>query len=127
MNSKSTITFQDVIFDNVNQTMTILNGTKGTCSFKDIKECAVLNESAKHHGKGEPFAVTIATGPLPVGLFTERAFFVGVKVTLKDGTVLAIYTSKTATRNNTDLHKKDTQEAKKIKKILDQVISDCEV
>lgn len=123
-NNETIIPFQDVIFNKANQTMTIINGTTGTYSLKAIKECAVVNEDAKYHGKEKPFAITVSTGPLPVGLFTERSFFVGLKVTLKDDTVLAIYTSKTATRNNTDLHKRDTQEAKRIKKILDQMIND---
>lgn len=120
----NTVNFPEVIFDYMNQTMTIVNGTKGTYSFKEIKECAVVNEYAKYHGQEEPFAVTVSTSPLPVGLFTERAFYVGVKIMLKDGTVLAVYTSKTETRNHTDFHKKDTKEAQKIKKIIDQIIQD---
>lgn len=122
--TKSVIVFPEVEFDDHNQTMTIINGTAGTYPYKDIKECIIANESAKHHGKSEPFAVTVATSPLPVGLFTERAFYVGLKITLADDTVVAIYTSKTATRNNTDLHKSDTQAAKKIKKVIDRIIND---
>ncbi len=122
--ANSMIVFPEVTFDDDNQTMTILNGTEGTYDYKDIKECVIANESAKHRGKEKPFAVTVVTSPLPVGLFTERAFYVGLKITLMDGTVLAIYTSKTATRNNTDLHKADTQAAQKIKKVLDRIIKD---
>lgn len=118
----TTMNFRDVIFDHEKQAMTILHGTKGTYPYRDIKACKILNENAKYHGDGEPFAVTVSTSPLPVGLFSERAFYVGLKITLQDDTVLAIYTSETATRNNTDLHKKDTQEAENIKGVIDKIL-----
>lgn len=111
-----------VLFDYDNRIMKVLNGSCGEYSFDDIKECVILNERAKYHGKKEPFYVTVSTSPLPVGLFTERSFYVGLKITLKNDKIIAIYTSKTATRANTDLHLNDTKVAKLIKKEIDEII-----
>lgn len=116
------IIFESVVFDKEDKSMTILNGTEGTYSYKDIKECKVLNEKAKYHGKEEPFFATIANGPLGGGTMWESSIFVGLKLTMKDDSVLAIYTSKEATTINTDLHIKDKEEAEKIKEVIDKII-----
>ncbi|MDD7282221.1 hypothetical protein [Floccifex sp.] len=112
-----------VQFDYDKRIIRIINGTKGEYPFDNIKECFVLNEDAKYKGKTEPFSVIVKTGPLPLGLLTEKAFYVGVKIINKNGSVLAIYTSKQKTRNNTDYHKKDRKNAEEIKKLIDEIIT----
>lgn len=117
------IVFDSVIFDKDDKVMTILNGSKGTYSYKDIKKCSILNEKAKYHKKSEPFSVTVPNGPLPVGMISEPSLYVGLKLVMNDDHVLAIYTSKEATNINTDVHIKDREEAKEIKAFIDKVIA----
>lgn len=52
----------------------------------------------------------------------EQPFYVGLKVTLKDNSILAIYTSKKPTRTQTDLHLNDYQTAVEIKELIDKII-----
>lgn len=114
--------FDSVLFDKKNQTMTILNGTQGAYAYADIVSCKVLNENKRVHGKGEPFSATVPSGPLPSGMIFEKAVYVGVKVTLKDGHVLGIYTSSKPTRINTDVYRVARNEADHIKRIIDRII-----
>lgn len=122
-NSESKIMFDSVIFDKEDKTMTILNGTEGTYSYKEIKKCDILNEKAKYHKKSEPFSVTVPNGPLPLGMISEPSLYVGLKLVMNDDRVLAIYTSNKATNINTDAHIKDREEAKEIKVFIDKVIA----
>lgn len=116
------IIFDSFIFDTENKTITILNGSEGTYSYKNIVKCNILNEKAKYHGKDKPFLATVPNGPLGGGSMWEFQIYVGLKLTMADNTILAIYTSKKATTINTDIHIKDINEAKKIKKTIDKII-----
>lgn len=123
MKNLTNVVFESVIFDKDNKTMTILNGTKGTYSYKDIKKCSVLNEKAKYHEKEKPFLACVPNGPLGGGTMWESSIFVGLKLVMADDSILAIYTSKVATSINTDLHIKDMEEAKKIEAFIKKSIS----
>lgn len=78
-------------FDDLNRQFTIESGTYSYC---DVARVSVLNEKAKYKGKGIPFTAILPSGPLPAGILQDPYLFVGVKVVLKDETVLAIYISK---------------------------------
>lgn len=119
---KSTVVFDSVVFDKESKTMTILNGTEGTYPYTDIIRCAVLNEKAKTHGTGEPFTALVPNGPLPVGMMSEPAIYTGLKVTMANQKILAIYISKTPTHINTDQHIADRKEAEQIKHFIDTAI-----
>lgn len=93
----------------------------GTYSYCDVARVSVLNEKAKYKGKGVPFTAILPSGPLPAGILQDPYLFVGVKVVLKDGTVLAIYISKEKTMVNTDQYIQDRKVAEKIKEVMKNV------
>ena len=96
-------------FDDINKQFTI---PSGTYSYSDVVRVSVLNEKAK--GKGIPFTAILPSGPLPFGILQDPYLFVGVKVVLKDETVLAIYVSKEKVLLNSDMYLSDLKEAKSI-------------
>ncbi|WP_295570131.1 hypothetical protein [uncultured Holdemanella sp.] len=105
-------------FDDLNKQFTIESGTYSYC---DVARVSVLNEKAKYKGKGVPFTAILPSGPLPAGILQDPYLFVGVKVVLKDGTVLAIYISKEKTMVNTDQYIQDRKVAEKIKEVMKNV------
>ena len=108
MNSKKE--FRSVIFDFDKKIMEILDGSKGTYNFKDISKASVLNEKAKYHNKTPHFTALVPHGPLPQGLLQNPYLYVGIKVVLSDGSILAIYISKNQTMSNTDQYIHDREE-----------------
>ena len=108
-------------FDNINKQFTI---PSGTYSYSDVVRVSVLNEKAKHKGKGVPFKAILPSGPLPSGILQDPYLFVGVKVVLKDGTILAIYVSKEKTMVNTNQYIQDRKVAEKIREVMKDV---CEI
>lgn len=116
--------FDEVIFDKRDKTMTILNGSKGTYDYRQIKKCEILHELARYKGKTEPFKRFIVVGVewMTQANILERAFYVGLKITMKDNTILGIYTSNQATHIQTDIHIKGYKEAKQIKDFVDKII-----
>ncbi|RGS29438.1 hypothetical protein DWY01_09425 [Eubacterium sp. AF22-8LB] len=105
-------------FDDLNRQFTIESGTYSYC---DVARVSVLNEKAKYKGKGVPFTAILPSGPLPAGILQDPYLFVGVKVVLKDETVLAIYISKEKTMVNTDQYIQDRKVAEKIKEVMKNV------
>lgn len=105
-------------FDDLNQQFAIESGTYSYC---DVARVSVLNKKAKYKGKGVPFTAILPSGPLPAGILQDPYLFVGVKVVLKDGTVLAIYISKEKTMVNTDQYIQDRKVAEKIKEVMKNV------
>ena len=85
-----------------------------TYSYSDVVRVSVLNEKAKYKEKGIPFTAILPSGPLPSGTLQNPYLFVGVKVVLKDETVLAIYVSKEKVLLNSDMYLSDLKEAKSI-------------
>lgn len=108
-------------FDDFNKQFAIESGTYSYC---DVARVSVLNEKAKYKGKGVPFTAILPSGPLPSGILQDPYLFVGVKVVLKDETILAIYVSKEKTMVNTDQYIKDRKVAEKIKEVMKNV---CEI
>lgn len=88
------IQYDSVLFDTENKTMEILDGTKGIYPYTEIVECKRVNELAKYKGKEEPFTHIYYGGRVQGRCFGEKGFYVGLKITLKDGSFLAIYISK---------------------------------
>lgn len=98
--------FDEVIFDKRDKTMIILNGTKGTYDYRQIKKCEILNEAAYHKGKEEPFKHIIVAGVewMTQANILERSFYVGLKITMKDNSVLGIYTCNQPTNTCSNRH-----------------------
>ena len=90
-----------VKFDDSCKQFEIVTGTQGKYSYDDVTRVSVLNEKAKYKGKGIPFTAVLPGGPLPYGLLQNPYLYVGVKIVLKNETVLAIYVSKEKTMVNT--------------------------
>lgn len=89
-----------------------------TYSYSDVVRVSVLNEKAKYKEKGIPFTAILPSGPLPSGILQDPYLFVGVKVVLKDETILAIYVSKEKTMVNTNQYIKDRKVAEMIKEVM---------
>lgn len=111
-------------FDDSRKQFEILTRTQGKYSYDDVIRVSVLNEKAKYKGKGIPFIAVLPGGPLPSGLLQNPYLYVGVKIVLKDETVLAIYVSKEKTMVNTDQYIQDRKIAKKIEEMIKNV---CEI
>lgn len=88
------------------------------------KERSCIAFKAKYKGKGIPFTAVLPGGPLPSGLLQNPYLYVGVKIVLKNETVLAIYVSKEKTMVNTDQYIQDRKIAKKIEEVIKNV---CEI
>lgn len=108
-------------FDDLNKQFII---PSGRYSYSDVVRVSVLNEKAKYKGKGIPFTAILPSGPLPSGILQDPYLYVGVKIILKDGTILAIYVSKEKTMVNTNQYIKDRKVAEKIKEVMKNV---CEI
>ncbi|MBS6258409.1 MAG: hypothetical protein KH442_06125 [Holdemanella biformis] len=98
-------------FDDLNKQFTI---PSDTYSYSDVVRVSVLNEKAKYKEKSVPITAILPSGPLPSGILQNPYLFVGVKVVLKDETVLAIYVSKEKVLFNSDMYLSDLKEAKLI-------------
>ena len=84
------------------------------CLYSDILKCSIQNEDANFKGKTKPFTHTIlGQTPFMAGAI-EPMMYVGIKLTLKDGTVLPIYVSKKKALLNSDMYLSDLKEAKSI-------------
>ena len=110
-----------VKFDDSCKQFEIVTGTQGKYSYDDVTRVSVLNEKAKYKGKGIPFTAVLPGGPLPSGLFQNPYLYVGVRIVLKNETVLAIYVSKEKTMVNTDQYIQDRKIAKKIEGVIKDV------
>ncbi|MFR4448814.1 MAG: hypothetical protein ACLT8P_14510 [Holdemanella porci] len=109
-----------VKFDDSCKQFEIVTGTQGKYSYDDVTRVSVLNEKAKYKGKGIPFTAVLPGGPLPSGLFQNPYLYVGIKVVLKDNSVLPIYVSKEKVLFNSDKYLNDVKEANDILKKLEK-------
>ncbi|MGN1276680.1 MAG: hypothetical protein ACI4UK_06810 [Floccifex sp.] len=114
--------FDSVKFDTEKKTMEILNGTAGIYPYTEILECKKLNELAKYKGKEEPFTHIYYGGRVQGHCFGEKGFYVGLKITLKNGQILAIYISKEKVYAGNDFQKRDYKGAQEIKAFIDKII-----
>lgn len=82
--------------------------------YSDILKCSIQNEDANFKGKTKPFTHTIlGQTPFMAGAI-EPTMYVGIKLTLKDGTVLPIYVSNEKVLFNSDKYLSDLKEAESI-------------
>lgn len=116
------VKFDSVMFDKDTKKFIVYNGTEGEYDYRDIVKCSILNEEAKFRGKGEPFQHQVLGGVTFVSMLGEPSLYVGLKLTMKDDRVIAIYVSKEKTQVNTDLYHKDHEEAEAIKSFIDKAI-----
>lgn len=120
--SKSLITYDSVIFNKNDHVFIVLNGTQGTYSYTEIMKCSVLNEDSKYHGKTEPFLHQVLGGTTFVTMLGEPTVYVGLKLTMSDERLVAIYVSKVKTVTNSDQYMEDRKTAEEIKALFDKII-----
>ena len=78
------------------------------------------NEDANFKGKTKPFTHTILGGATFMAGAVEPMMYVGIKVVLKDNSVLPIYVSKEKVLFNSDKYLNDVKEANAILKELEK-------
>lgn len=110
--------FDSVIIDPQEKTFTILDGSVGTYPLKDIKHIQILGEHARKRGKTPPFTYMVLLFNHYRTAIFEPSFYVGLKIDMKDGSVLAIYLSKKKTFTGTDIARKAIAEGEKIRNIM---------
>ena len=115
--------YKCVQFDFDANTMELLNGTVGIYNLDDIDKCSVMNEEAKFKGKSKPFSHQVLGGTTFFTTLGEPRIYVGLKITLKNGDILAIYTSENPTGINTDQYHKDRALAQKIETIIKEKVA----
>ncbi|GJM59319.1 hypothetical protein [uncultured Dubosiella sp.] len=117
------IIFDSVTFDLLNKTFEILDGSIGVYRYEDIKRFAILNENARYRGKQTPFTALLPGSGLPAGIFSYPYMYVGIKVVLKDETILGIYVSKEKTMLNTDQYIHDRKIANEISQVFQDIVN----
>ena len=85
-----------------------------SCLYEEIQKCSIQNEDANFKGKTKPFTHTFMAGAV------EPMMYVGIKVVLKDNSVLPIYVSKEKVLFNSDKYLNDVKEANDILKELEK-------
>ena len=94
-----------VKFHDEEKRLEIIGGA--SCLYEEIQKCSIQNEDANFKSKTKPFAV-------------EPMMYVGIKVVLKDNSVLPIYVSKEKVLFNSDKYLNDVKEANDILKKLEK-------
>lgn len=116
------VKYDSIEFNKSDKTFTILNGSTGTYSYTEIVKCSVLNEDSKFRGKTDPFEHQVLGGTAFLSMLGEPSLYVGLKLTMKDNTVLGVYISKEKTFVNSDVYNKDREEAESIKLFIEKII-----
>lgn len=117
--SENIIIFDSVIIDKEEKVFTVLDGSVGTYSLRDIKHIQILGEKASKRGKTAPFTYMVLLSQFyQRAAFFEPQFYVGLKIDMKDGSVVAIYLSKKKTFTGTDIARKAIAEGEKIREIM---------
>ena len=111
-----------VSFDDTAGKLIIHNGDDEEVSYESISKVSVQNEDENFKGEGTPFVHTVFEGASFFTFFGGPNFYVGDKLTLKDGTVKAIYVSEKPTTFGTDIYRADKARADHIKAEIDQRI-----
>lgn len=116
------VKYDSIEFNKSDKTFTILDGSTGTYSYTEIVKCSVLNEDSKFRGKTEPFEHQVLGGTAFLSILGEPSLYVGLKLTMRDHTVLGVYISKEKTFVNSDVYNKDREEAETIKVFIEKII-----
>lgn len=116
------VKYDSIEFNKNDKTFTILNGSTGTYSYTEIVKCSVLNEDSKFRGKTDPFEHQVLGGTAFLSMLGEPSLYVGLKLTMRDNTVLGVYISKEKTFVNSDVYNKDREEAESIKLFIEKII-----
>lgn len=116
------VKYDSIEFNKSDKTFTILNGSTGTYSYTEIVKCSVLNEDSKFRGKTDPFEHQVLGGTAFLSMLGEPSLYVGLKLTMRDNTVLGVYISKEKTFVNSDVYNKDREEAESIKLFIEKII-----
>jgi len=116
--SNQTILFDSLIIDKEEKTFTVLDGSVGTYPLKDIKHIQILGEHARKRGKTPPFTYMVLLANHYRTAIFEPSFYVGLKIDMKNGDVVAIYLSKKKTYSCTDMARKAIAEGEKIRNIM---------
>ena len=114
--------FDSVIIDQEDKTFTVLDGSVGTYALEDIKHIQILGEHARKRGKTPPFTYMVLLANHYRTAIFEPSFYVGLKIDMKNGDVIAIYLSKKKTYSCTDVARKAMAEGEKIRKIMKKYI-----
>lgn len=114
--------FQSVVFDDESKKLSIIIGSSGEVAYTDIEKVSVANEDAKFKGKSTPFTHQVLGGVTFMSIAAEPSLYVGIKLTLKDHSVRAIYVSDIKTQFNTSIYQKDREEAEEIQKLIQERI-----
>lgn len=115
------VKYDSIEFNKNDKTFTILNGSTGTYSYTEIVKCSVLNEDSKFRGKTDPFEHQVLGGTAFLSMLGEPSLYVGLKLTMRDNTVLGVYISKEKTFVNSDVYNKDREEAESIKLFIEKI------
>lgn len=91
-----------------------------SCLYNDIQKLSIQNEDANFKGKTKPFTHTILGGATFMAGVVEPMMYVGIKVVLKDNSILPIYVSKEKVLFNSDKYLNDVKEANAILKELEK-------
>ena len=91
-----------------------------SCLYEEIQKYSIQNEDANFKGKTKPFTHTILGGATFMAGAVEPMMYVGIKVVLKDTSVLPIYVSKEKVLFNSDKYLNDVKEANAILKELEK-------
>lgn len=116
------VKYDSIEFNKSDKTFTILNGSTGTYLYTEIVKCSVLNEDSKFRGKTDPFEHQVLGGTAFLSMLGEPSLYVGLKLTMRDNTVLGVYISKEKTFVNSDVYNKDREEAESIKLFIEKII-----
>ena len=98
--------FSNLIFETDTKTFTILKGSIGTYSYKEIKKCNVLYEDAKYTGKTPMFDHQTIGGVGANPYLSDTKAYIGLRLIMKNGAILYVYlTDKPHMLNTLDFYK----------------------
>lgn len=115
--------FKCIKFDDENKRLNILIGNVDFIDYDKIAKVSVLNEDANFRGKSAPFSHQVLGGTTFLSGALEPSFYVGLKISLEDGTINAAYISDRKTGMNTDIYLEDVKEAEHIKQMINKRIT----
>ena len=118
----SEIRFSNIIFDTDTKTFTITKGSVGAYSYKDIKKCNVVYEDAKYTGKKPMFDHQTIGGVGANPYYSGARAHVGLRILMKDDSILYVYISDVSTMINTLDFFAYQKEAKEAKEFIQKII-----